>query len=187
MFAVFVGNGIGFGAWAGNIPRVKEAAGLGDASLGLVLLGLSIGAVAAMPIAGRYGARLGTGRACWMAGLLVGVALVLPGVAVSVKVGGWVALLGSAGLLGASLGIMDVCMNTHAAWVERRWGAAIMSSFHAGWSVGQLLGAGLAGALAWAGFGLVPALAWSGVAVAAGGMWGLALPGGAEVARSAHG
>ena len=183
MFAVFVGNGIGFGAWAGNIPRVKEAAGLGDASLGLVLLGLSVGAVAAMPVAGRYGARLGTGRVCWMAGLLVAVALVLPGLAVMMPMGGWLALLASAGLLGASLGIMDVCMNTHAAWVERRWGAAIMSSFHAGWSVGQLLGAGLAGVLAWAGLGLLPALAWSGAAVALGGLGGLALPGGAEVER----
>jgi hypothetical protein len=38
-------------------------------------------------------------------------------------------------------------MNGYASGVERRWGAAIMSSFHAAWSAGGLVGAALGGAL----------------------------------------
>ncbi len=156
MTAVFVANGLGFGAWAGNIPRLREAAGLGDGALGVVLLCVSLGAVGAMQVAGRYGAKVGTARGCWIAALILAVALPLPALA-----GGYPALLGSGVLLGLGLGLLDVCMNAHAAGMERRWGAAIMSSFHAGWSVGQLLGAAAAGVLA--GLGLV----WSLAAVAA--------------------
>ncbi len=171
MFAVFVGNGTAFGSWAANIPRLREAAGLGDASLGVVLLCVSVGAVLTMPLVGRYGGVLGTGRGCWMAALLLGLALPLPSV-----VSGWGALLAAAGLVGAGLGMMDVCMNAHAADVERRWGAAIMSSFHAGWSLGQLLGAGLAGLLVVLGLGLPASMGMAAVVVAGCGLAGVALP-----------
>ena len=169
MTAVFVANGTAFGAWAGNIPRLREAAGLDNAALGIVLLCLSLGAVAAMPVIGRYAARLGTARACWMSALALGAALVLPA-----SVQGWWALLGSAALLGAALGGLDVCMNAHAAAMERRWGAAIMSSFHAGWSLGQMAGATLAGVLA--ATGLVPAMAVPGALIAVVGLSALLLP-----------
>ena len=156
MTAVFVGNGVGFGAWAANIPRVREAASLQDGALGVVLLCVSLGAVGAMQVAGRYAGRIGTARASWMAGFLLMLALPMPAF-----VPGFRALLASGVLLGLALGLLDVCMNAHAAWLEREWGTPIMSSFHAGWSLGQLLGAALAGAVA----------AW-GLSVG----WGLAVP-----------
>ena len=53
MTAVFVGNGVAFGAWAASIPRVREASGLTDGALGVLLLCVSLGAVAAMQLAGR--------------------------------------------------------------------------------------------------------------------------------------
>ena len=140
MVAVFVANGLAFGAWAGNIPRLREAAGLDDASLGLLLLCVSLGAVAAMQVAGRYGAVVGTARGSWISGLLLAAALPLPAL-----MPGYAALLGAGAAIGFGLGLLDVCMNAHAAWLERRWGAPIMSSFHAGWSFGQLAGAALAG------------------------------------------
>ena len=156
MTAVFVGNGVGFGAWAANIPQVREAASLQDGALGVVLLCVSLGAVGAMQVAGRYAGRIGTARASWMAGFLLMLALPMPAF-----VPGFRALLASGVLLGLALGLLDVCMNAHAAWLEREWGTPIMSSFHAGWSLGQLLGAALAGAVA----------AW-GLGVG----WGLAVP-----------
>jgi fucose permease len=169
MTAVFVANGIGFGVWAGNIPRLRQAAGLDNAALGIVLLCVSLGAVAAMPLVGRYAARVGTARASWMAALALGVALPLPA-----YVQGWTPLLAAALLLGVCLGALDVCMNAHAAAVEQRWGAAIMSSFHAGWSLGQMAGAASAGVLA--GAGLMTAMALPGAVVAAGGLAAALLP-----------
>jgi MFS family permease len=51
-------------------------------------------------------------------------------------------------LLGAGNGGLDVVMNVHGATVERNHPGPIMSSFHAMWSVGGLLGAGLGGLMA---------------------------------------
>lgn len=169
MSAVFLANGIAFGAWAGNIPRLREAMGLDDGALGVVLLCVSLGAVAAMQVAGRYAAVIGTARASWMSALLLAIALPLPSVA-----HGYPALLCSGAFLGLGLGLLDVCMNAHASWMERRWGAAIMSSFHAGWSLGQLAGAALAGLLA--GLGLGSALTLPAVVVGGLGLAALLLP-----------
>ena len=38
-------------------------------------------------------------------------------------------------------------MNAHASVVETRWGSAIMSSFHAAWSAGGLIGSAIGGFL----------------------------------------
>ena len=47
---------------------------------------------------------------------------------------------------GASMGSLDVTMNAHGVAVERRYGRAILASFHAAFSIGGLAGA-LIGAL----------------------------------------
>ncbi|HSJ73618.1 MAG TPA: hypothetical protein VK904_04820 [Miltoncostaeaceae bacterium] len=49
---------------------------------------------------------------------------------------------------GAANATLDVAMNAHGVAVERTLGRPIMSSLHAGWSIGGLLGAGLGGLLA---------------------------------------
>ena len=174
MTAVFVANGIAFGAWAGNIPRLKEAAGLDDGPLGIVLLCVSFGAVGAMQVIGRYGAQIGTARASWMSALVLAVALPLPALAAGLGAAGWWPLLGAGALLGLGLGLLDVCMNAHASLIERRWGSAIMSSFHAGWSLGQLVGATSAGLLA--GVGLFTALLVPAVVLAVLGLAAVVLP-----------
>jgi hypothetical protein len=58
-------------------------------------------------------------------------------------------------LVGATSGLLDVSMNSHATIVEKRWGMAIMSSFHAAYSAGGLAGA-MVGALL-----LATGVAWS--------------------------
>lgn len=181
MTSVFVANGTAFGAWGGNIPRLRESAGLDEASLGVALLFVSLGAVGAMQVAGRYAARIGLVRSCWAGGLLIAVVLPWPALA-----HGWPALLASVTVMGFAMGWLDVCMNAHAAVMERRWGAPIMSSLHAGWSLGQLLGAALAGLLAWAGFGLLLSAVIAGLVVAACGMGALRMTDGGEAPERAR-
>ena len=171
MTAVFVANGIAFGAWAGNLPRLRESANLDDAALGIVLLCVSLGAVLAMQLVGRYAAQIGTARTALIAAIALTIALPLPALAPN-----WPTLLAAALLFGIALGGLDVSMNAHAAQLEQRWGAAIMSSFHAGWSLGELAGAAAAGLLAATSLSLPAAMTIAAIAIAAWGLPAIFLP-----------
>ena len=59
---VFLANGFGIGAWAVEVPRIKESLALGDASLGIALFAFALGAIVAMPLAGQLAPRFGSGR-----------------------------------------------------------------------------------------------------------------------------
>ena len=58
--AVFFLDGMGFGNWVVRIPAVRERLGLGEGALGLALLGVAVGALIAMPVAGRLVGRRGS-------------------------------------------------------------------------------------------------------------------------------
>ena len=75
-----------------------------------------------------------------------GSALGLAGAGLGYEVGVWLVAV-ALFVLGFTIGTWDVSMNVHAAAVEQRAGRAIMARFHAGYSVGSVVGAGL-GALA---------------------------------------
>ncbi len=132
---VFLANGFGIGTWAASIPGVQAGLGLTGTALGFGLLMLAAGAMTAMPLAGWLGARR-SGLVAPVGGLFA-AALLLPAVAP-----GYAALLPALFVLGACNGALDVLMNAYAARVETARGQPIMSSFHAAWSLGGLLGAG---------------------------------------------
>ncbi|CAB3785225.1 MFS transporter [Paraburkholderia fynbosensis] len=133
---VFLANGFGIGAWAVEVPRIKESLALSDTSLGIALFAFALGAIVAMPLAGQLAPRFGSGRATALLGAAFVIALPLPAFAPSLAV---LCLVLFA--LGAANGALDVSMNGHASTIETQWRAPIMSSFHAAWSAGGLLGA----------------------------------------------
>jgi MFS family permease len=137
---VFLGNGLGIGAWAAAIPVLQQRLALSNGALSLALLAFAVGAVVAMPVAGLLAPRLGTARASRWAGAAFAMSLLAPAMATSLP-----ALAAAAFVVGACNGLLDVAMNAHAAGIERRWGAAIMSSFHAAFSLGGLAGTALGG------------------------------------------
>ena len=141
--AVFLANGFGIGAWAASIPAIKLRFDLSDGSLSLILLAFALGAVAAMPVAGWLTPRIGAGQTTRAAGVAFSATLALHFLAPDTA-----SLAAATFIAGAANGIMDVSMNAHAARVETRWGGAIMSSFHAAFSAGGLLGAAIASLLA---------------------------------------
>jgi len=57
-------------------------------------------------------------------------------------------------VVGGTDSIVDVAQNAHGLRVQRRWGASIVTSFHASWSLGAVLGAAMGQAMAGAGVGL---------------------------------
>jgi predicted MFS family arabinose efflux permease len=143
-YLVFAVSGFGFASWASRIPQVKAHLGLSPSALGLLLLAIAAGSVAALPLSGAVVARWGSrGTATVMAmlataalltvafGYLAGVAPVAAGLF----------------LFGVAAGVWDVAMNVQGAAVERQLGRSVMSRFHAAWSLGTVAGA-LIGAIA---------------------------------------
>ncbi|HST86183.1 MAG TPA: MFS transporter [Kineosporiaceae bacterium] len=144
--AVFFLNGLAIASWFARIPAAKQALDLSAGKFGLVLLGLSAGAVLAMVTAGASASRFGTGQTVAGASTMVAVGLVVAGIgtgmlnSVPVTVAGLLAV-------GYGSGTCDVAMNVEAAMVERRLGRTVMPRFHAAWSIGTVTGAAI-GALA---------------------------------------
>jgi predicted MFS family arabinose efflux permease len=109
-----------------------------DGVLGLLLLCLGIGSVAAMLLTGVLSARLGSKPIIIASSL--GLSLVLP----TLSLAATPATLGLCLFaFGAFLGSLDVAMNVHAVEVERAAGRPLMSGFHAMFSIGGFLGATL--------------------------------------------
>jgi predicted MFS family arabinose efflux permease len=73
---VFFLNGVVLATWVPYVPLVKAAHGLGDGTLGAVLLAMAVGAVAALPAAGWLVDRLGSRALTLLAA--AGLALALP-------------------------------------------------------------------------------------------------------------
>ncbi|HEY4801152.1 MAG TPA: MFS transporter [Paraburkholderia sp.] len=160
--AVFLANGFGIGAWAVEVPRVKDKLLLRDSLLGVALFAFALGAIVAMPLAGRLAPRFGSGRATALLGVLFVAAFALPALAPNAPL-----LCASLLLLGALNGALDVSMNGHASAIEKVWSAPIMSSFHAAWSAGGLAGAAAGTVLQKAGFGVLSGLALPAIPIAA--------------------
>jgi MFS family permease len=149
VFSAFLLNGIAGGNWFVRIPAIQDNLDLSKSQLGLALLGMPLGAIVAMPIAGLLISRIGSRWVLWGATLSYCVGAASPGLAPSLP-----SLAVLLALFGAANGFMDVSMNAQGVAVERRYRRTIMSSFHAGFSVGAMLGAISGGLIASQGIGV---------------------------------
>ena len=144
---MFATNGFIWGSWAPQIPLLLPKHQISETTLGLLILGLGIGAVGAMFFSGRLISIYGSRRV--MLGFAVAVVPVLPMVVFAPNL--WL-LAPAMALLGGLAGSMDVAMNANAVEVERQLGRAVMSSSHGFWSLGGFVG-GVAGSFAIVHFG----------------------------------
>ncbi|MFT7836069.1 MFS transporter [Saccharothrix sp. BKS2] len=132
----FTLNGFAVGMWVVHIPNVERATGITHSALGGLLLVLGAAAFLGMQVAGPLADRFGQRRLLPAAGVLLGLALVGPGLADS-----WWTLGIALFCLGFGNGTIDVAMNSHAVVVERAYPRPIMAAFHAMWSIGGALAA----------------------------------------------
>jgi len=139
---VFFVHGIMLATWAPHIPYVRDELGLSEGALGILLLFLAVGAVAAMLLTGAIASRVGADVVTRWTTLAMAGTLLLPLAAPSP-----LTLAISLATFGAALGSMDVAMNAVAAEIETSLGRPVMSSFHGMFSVGALTGSLLAAAL----------------------------------------
>jgi len=144
----FFTNGALMATWVSRVPAIQSKLGLSEGALGLLLFGLSAGMLSALFLAGGLIARYRSPRVILVCALVS--CATLPFLAISSQP---IVLFAVLFVFGGWVGIMDVAMNEQAVLVERKAKRPLMSSFHAGYSIG-----GFAGALIGAGMAAVPGL-----------------------------
>ncbi|WP_118138563.1 MFS transporter [Oceanicella sp. SM1341] len=139
LYVLFFVPGVQFASWIARTPAIRDRLGASTAEMGLILFGLSIGAMAGIlastPLVLKFGTRpvIGAG----MASVTLGLAVVALGVAAGAPL---VVSLGLA-MGGLGMGALDVAMNVEAAEVERLIGRPFLTGMHGCFSLGTVVGA----------------------------------------------
>lgn len=146
--------GVGSGTFAANIPRIKDSLELSASALGLALLCCSLGGFVAMqfaaPLIKRFGLR----------SLLSVLGPVFPLVLIAIALAGDFTMLAVAfAIFGGLTSIAGIAVNAQAIDIEKAYAKSIMSSFHALFSVGGLIGAAVGGVMAAHHFTIVQSMA----------------------------
>ncbi|MFJ9823505.1 MFS transporter [Streptomyces sp. NPDC101160] len=139
----FALDGFLFAGWVVRIPAIKQQTGASAGDLGLALLGVSAGAVVTMTLTGRLCRRYGSHPVTVATAVLMSLSLALPPLTRSPLALGLVLLL-----FGAAYGGINVAMNSAAVDLVAALRRPVMPSFHAAFSLGGMLGAGLGGLVA---------------------------------------
>ncbi|MFE7778977.1 MFS transporter [Streptomyces sp. NPDC057445] len=139
----FALDGFLFAGWVVRIPSIKQQTGASESDLGLALLGVSAGAVVTMTLTGRLCRRLGSHPVTVAAGVLMSLSIALPAQTHSALALGLVLLV-----FGIAYGGINVAMNSAAVDLVTALRRPVMPSFHAAFSLGGMIGAGLGGLVA---------------------------------------
>jgi MFS family permease len=143
---VFFVLGFMLASWITHIPTIKNQLGITSSQLGLALLGIAVGSLLSTSIVGIFIERWGSRKVTVVGSLLGTVMMMMP-----VLMPGYLPLVIAFVALGAANGTGVVAMNAQGLTVENRMGRIIMSSLHAMFSIGGLIGSLFAIALLKAG------------------------------------
>jgi MFS family permease len=142
----FALGGITLSAWGPRLPAIKSDLGIDTATIGLLLAGVTVGAIGGLlgstPLLHWLGARRALAGALW----LVAAAITVMAIALIVKSVPLVAV--SLVITGAGIGTLDVLINVEGSAVERTAGRTLLPSMHAAWSIGAAAGSGIGAACA---------------------------------------
>ncbi len=141
--AFFALDGFVFAGWVVRIPAIKEQTGASASALGLALLGVSAGAVITMTLTGRLVRRYGSHPVTVVCAVLLCLSIALPPLTHSAWALGAVLLI-----FGSAYGGINVAFNSAAVDLVAVLRRPIMPSFHAAFSLGGMVGAGLGGLVA---------------------------------------
>jgi MFS family permease len=133
---IFFLNGFVHANYFSRLPRIQEQFRIDNGAVGLVLLSSSVGALLAMPFTGWLIIRNGSRRITIIASFLY--CAMIPLIPLMPTV--W-ALIVLFFFMGISAGMLDIAMNSQAVMVEQHLAKPIMTSFHALFSIGMMLGA----------------------------------------------
>ena len=143
LWATFFFMGVVSMAWVARIPEIRDANGLNNGQLGLILLASTIGALIGAQLAGRLVHSYGTKAVIRVAIIIMPIGLVLMGFSTSP-----ITLIFGLFTMGLGYSSMDIASNTQAVVIEKLMGRRVMSSFHALWSSGAFATTVLGGSIA---------------------------------------
>ena len=150
--AIFFFSGFGCATWAPLVPIVKQGLSVSDDIMGMLLLCIGIGSFLSMPFSGSLARKYGCRKVITIASIIFIVILLA-----ITQVNSVYQLVPLLLVFGSAMGLIDVVMNINAVFVEQASGRSIMSNFHAMWSIGCFIGAGIFGI--WLSLGLSPLMA----------------------------
>lgn len=136
--SLFFLAGLCFASWASRIPDIQIKFSLSEAALGSLLLGLPVGSLAALPLAGWAVHKYGSRNVIMLAGM--GYLLFLPLIGFSHSLWMLVPVVVVYGMIG---NLMNISLNTQALALEDMYGRSILASLHGLWSLAGFTGAGI--------------------------------------------
>jgi MFS family permease len=134
--AAFFAQGLGFAVVLTHLPAFKDRYHLDDLAITGIMFGVAVLAGAGSTIAGAYSARNGSAATLRLALLLEAAGLAVAGFAPSLSM-----FLAGVVIYGLGVGTVDASENMQAVALEARYGRSILTSFHAAWSAGGIVGA----------------------------------------------
>ena len=139
-------GGIAVSAWGPRLPAVKADLGIGTATIGLLLAGVTVGAILGLLASTPVLHWLGTRRS--LAGALLLIAAAMTALGLALMLGSVPLVAAVFVIIGLGIGILDVLINVEGSAVERAAGRTLMPMMHAAWSIGVAVGAGSGAACA---------------------------------------
>jgi len=144
--AAFGLGGIAVSAWGPRLPAIKAALGTGTATIGLLLAGVTVGAMLGLLASTPVLHWLGSRRS--LAGALLLIAAAMTALGLALMLGSVPLVAAVFVIIGLGIGILDVLINVEGSAVEQATGRTLMPMMHAAWSTGVAAGAGIGAACA---------------------------------------
>lgn len=136
----FITNGLAVGSFVARIPDIKTHLHISNGTLGTILLSSSIGVFLALRPSGRQSAKHGSAPVAFWATLALFASTIFLGFVFNIL---WFCI--SLFIFGFTSAFQDVAMNSHAVALEHKSSKRLMSSFHAMFSIGGLVGGAIGG------------------------------------------
>ncbi|GAA5034631.1 MFS transporter [Microbacterium fluvii] len=163
IFTIFAVTGLGFASWASRLPAVKQELATDDFGIGVLLFVAGAASIVGLTLANIIVARWGARRGMLVTLLSFGIGVAVAGLGVQFAHSYALTAVGLA-FMGLGMSATDVMMNVEAAAVEQAFGRTLMPLFHAFFSIGTVIGAGVGIAMAAWGVGVAWHL-WAAAAI----------------------
>lgn len=139
LFAFFFLPGVSMASWVTRTPAIRDRIGASIGEMGLVLFGLSVGAMTGILVSGALVSRFGT-RPVTQAGLWLVVASMATISVGVVAADMWVVACGL-GFFGLGMGVSEIAINVDGAAVEGVMRKPVLHALHGCFSLGTVCGA----------------------------------------------